>query len=688
MEAKSRRVVLAAVAVLTGGMLAVVAPTGASAHGVPAHGVPANGPSGGGSARVYTLPTGDRVLVHGAGAHAGYAVLDAKGRPVPAVKYDVGAGHAYVIPLEALAAVRAPIDMSKYDIPALSSAAPAAPAAPAASAAPAAAAKPSGVHEHYAMSILQINATDLTGSTTMANGSAFLVNTDSVSKWSTPVAIESGVARVAVPAGHYAAYVAFYEDNATTGAQTTYLVADQDFTVAPSGTTQLNVDERTATVPVKVTTPKPAAVDMEQVNLTRGDTAGLTGSVSLFGSGPIYLSPAPAAHVGSFAEQVDWAGAGPAGADPYRYDLMFPPVDHVGANQVFSAAQKQLATNRDVFDTDPAVAGTPGTYFIGPVSAGASPIQDSEQVPTSGTLTDYLSAPLPGYSWSQGYSLSSPATNPVYGSVMLNSSNPAGAYPVGKTVTRTWDHGPLTPQAGQFSGAVPCNACVDGTTMDLGLSPLVDANPGSDGSLLGPFTSRLTVYRDGTQLASVPNTAKTELTGTAQQAGTYRMVLDQDLSAFGFTQSTSTQTDLSFRYQPTGNPALPSGDTCSAQGTGTTPCRILPLLNLQYDLQGTDGSNTSHSAVQTLDLTVGHQSYRGIGSTARITGATVSVSYNAGKTWVPVPAVSTGGGHFQAVWPNNAAKGTTPWLKVTATDAVAGSISQTVANAYTIGSLS
>jgi len=669
----SRRVALAATAVLAGGMLVVVAPTGASANGIPA-----NGSSVGGSARAYPLPSGDRVLVHGSGAHAGYSVLDAKGRPVPAVKYDVGAGHAYVIPLAALAAGRPPIDMSKYDIPTLSSAA------------PAAAAGPNGAVAHYVMGILQVNATDLTGSTTTASGSVFLVNTDSVTRWSTPMAIASGVARVAVPTGHYAAYTTFYETNPTTGVVTTYLVATQDFTVAPSVTTQLNVNERAATVPVTVATPKPATADMAQVNLTRGDAAGLTGSVNLFGGGPIYVSPAPAAKVGSFAEQVDWAGVGPAGtSDQYRYDLMFPSANHIDAKQVFSVAQSQLATNRDVFDIDPAVAsGDSGTYEVGPVSAAASAIEDSESVPTPGTLTDYLSAPLPGYSWGQGYFYASLPTNPVYGSVSLDTSNPATAYPVGKTVTRTWGQGPLTPQVGQFKGALPCNACVDGTTMDLGLSPLDDTNPDSSGSIGGAVTGSLTVYRDGTQVASVPNAAKTELTGITQQAGTYRMVLDQDLSAFGFTQSTSTHTDLSFRYQPTGNPTLPSGDTCSAQGTSTTRCQILPLLNLSYALQGTDGLNTSHSAVQTLDLTVGHQSYNGTGSTAAITGATVSVSYDAGKTWVAATAVSTGGGHYKATWPNNAAKGTTPWLKVTATDAVAGSISQTVANAYTIGSLS
>lgn len=58
------------------------------------------------------------------------------------------------------------------------------------------------------------------------------------------------------------------------------------------------------------------------------------------------------------------------------------------------------------------------------------------------------------------------------------------------------------------------------------------------------------------------------------------------------------------------------------------------------------------------------------------------MSYDAGKTWVPAAAAPTGDGHYLAAWLNSAPKGSTPWLKVTATDAIGGSISQTVANAY------
>jgi hypothetical protein len=62
----------------------------------------------------------------------------------------------------------------------------------------------------------------------------------------------------------------------------------------------------------------------------------------------------------------------------------------------------------------------------------------------------------------------------------------------------------------------------------------------------------------------------------------------------------------------------------------------------------------------------------------------VSVSYDKGATWTAASVIPAGQGHYAALW-KNGAKGSTPWLKVTPTDALGGWITQTVANAYTIG---
>jgi hypothetical protein len=85
-----------------------------------------------------------------------------------------------------------------------------------------------------------------------------------------------------------------------------------------------------------------------------------------------------------------------------------------------------------------------------------------------------------------------------------------------------------------------------------------------------------------------------------------------------------------------------------------------------------------------MRLLVGHVSYNGAGSTAAIKPVTVSVSFNGGKTWQQATLTGSGGS-YTATWPNPAsAKGTDPSLRVTATDALGGSITQTITSAYTI----
>jgi len=161
---------------------------------------------------------------------------------------------------------------------------------------------------------------------------------------------------------------------------------------------------------------------------------------------------------------------------------------------------------------------------------------------------------------------------------------------------------------------------------------------------------------------------------------TYRAVLDNDLTGVpGFSQSTVTHTDLTVQYRPGTTPALPAQDFCIGQ-TPTTPCTILPALDLNYQL-ATDESNTSHSPVQVLGLHVGHATFDGVGSRSRITSVSVSVSFDGGTTWQPA-AVLGGNGSYAATWRNQA--GASPTLKVTAADAAGDSIAQTISNAYTI----
>lgn len=228
-----------------------------------------------------------------------------------------------------------------------------------------------------------------------------------------------------------------------------------------------------------------------------------------------------------------------------------------------------------------------------------------------------------------------------------------------------------------------CGACSDGSTFDLWFN--TDDSDPSHLVYTSYGTSNLVLYRNGAQVDAVASNGD-ELTGLSGGPATYRAVYDTDATGVdGITQATKTHTDLTFVYTPQpGDPAttLPAADLCFA-GVEATSCQILPALTLDYRL-ATDETNTSHAPIQTMNLDVAHLTYDGKGSHAPITSARVSVSFDGGTSWVPALVLGVNG-HYTASWPNPAsAAGSSPMLKVTATDAAGGSITQTITNAYTI----
>jgi hypothetical protein len=113
---------------------------------------------------------------------------------------------------------------------------------------------------------------------------------------------------------------------------------------------------------------------------------------------------------------------------------------------------------------------------------------------------------------------------------------------------------------------------------------------------------------------------------------------------------------------------------------------MLPALTLGYQLV-TSQSNTSNTATQVLHLRVGHLSYDGVGSHAAIRSAAVWVSFDGEKSWRRARVTGTGG-RYTATWPNPpSAADSSPDIKVTASDAIGGSITQTITSAYSIESI-
>jgi hypothetical protein len=456
-----------------------------------------------------------------------------------------------------------------------------------------------------------------------------------------------------------------------------------DFSVAPTAgaTTTVTFDERTATSPVSVTMPVPATTDNAALTFYRGDAAGQrTGfSDAASGAGPsFYVNPAPAAHVGTlhYVVQSGAIAEGTGTAQKVRYDAAFAS-DEIPANESFTAQASQFAAVHENFsgDVHAGGVGTLANASSDPVAlaTGYTLIGSLAEMP--GQVTDYLGT-ADGGGWAQ-FAATPPSSE--------LSADPR-VFQAGHSYSFDWGHGPLGASFGQHNASPTfCLACVAGGTLTVQFNMQGDTEPDHAGMVPYQSSTHLTVYQDGTPVFDRANYIGAEVTGIPEKPTTYRVVFGEDLSqVFDISQSTGSQTDLTFRYTPGKAPgeALPAQDTCLGQAADAA-CRTLPVLTLNYDL-ASNGDNVAPTGRQVMGLNVGHLSYAGQGSHAPITSASVSVSFDGGASWQHA-ALAGVDGHYIAVWTNPVSTaGTSPELRVTATDAVGGSITQTIDNAYTI----
>jgi hypothetical protein len=520
------------------------------------------------------------------------------------------------------------------------------------------------------LQILQLNALDGTGSPA-ASASVFLADADQSNLETIEVPIVAGVARIAVPAGHYSAFASFTSQNAD--GSPVYQVADTDLTV-PTGTTvtTATIDARTATSKISATTPKAAVRDSLGVTYYRADPNGLIIQDyhwQLAATGDIFVSPQAAPAVGALHFLVTWGGTSPTATDAYRYDLAFP-ADHVPADEAYTVAPEQVATVQENVSTDPLGTGTARLATV-PVLPFTSIgwIQRTAAISVPTQYTDYLTT-TGGGTWQQSY---------VSQQGVQIKGDPI-TVKAGNQYSIDWAHGPQTAGFGQHTGAHSCAACLAGSTLTILPATNDDSDPthiGGDSFVSGTFA----LSYNGTALSSTAGYGAV-ISGAPTAAGTYHLMLTTNLTADRYaSQSTQSVTDLTVPFDPAApGSMLPAEDTCDGE-TATTPCTILPVLTLNYRLDS-DTHNTSHEAQQVLRLDIGHLTYDEAGSHAPITSAAVRVSFDGGTTWQQA-ALTGRAGHYTATWANPTAGGT-PTLQVTATDAAGGSITQTVTAAYTV----
>ena len=153
-----------------------------------------------------------------------------------------------------------------------------------------------------------------------------------------------------------------------------------------------------------------------------------------------------------------------------------------------------------------------------------------------------------------------------------------------------------------------------------------------------------------------------------------RFVLSGSRQGKLYRLSTGFQTTWTWRSAPHPGAELPPAWLCSLSGRR---CKVQPMMTLNYKVHGMSLNGSTAAGRQVIGLTVGHLQ---LGGHAPITGATVQVSVDGGRTWRQATVKRTGAGQFTASFTAPAGAGVT--LRTHATDSAGGSITETIDNAY------
>ncbi|HEY3955384.1 MAG TPA: hypothetical protein VGM53_18595 [Streptosporangiaceae bacterium] len=561
--------------------------------------------------------------------------------------------------------------------------------ATAAALAPAAARHPASTRG--GTSTLTIKGTNMAGQPDTGDA-VFVANADQASRFNGPYSVApftNGVARLRnLPDGHYWALGLFNGKNGSTER----LPVLPQFTV--SGDTTVHISARAATSRVTVVPPRPASLVYSTLAVVRYSATGPPSSQGVtVESGPsaMYVSPVTKLPtVGSIRMVTSQMFGSPGGSrNPYQYLLEYgSPKGTIPVREHYVVRRSDLATVSEVFyRSAPKITWSPGTMQPA-LNAGGGPWNFTIHTPGSDLV--YFGGNLPGFYlrgqyWPGGGLQSGPG--------QLGAGN---YVPPGRRVTSTWNRYPLHPDANAlftkriWYQAVQPSASRAGNTLRLDVTPFTDNKPGDTGSGYGSYTdsavtgtyqldangkkiaggNAVTAANSGTDLNL------TEPLPSGSSDITFRLTASR--SGRGIPLPTSSDTVWTWRSASGPGSRLPSSWYCWADtaGTGHT-CTVQPMMTLEYNVSHLGLNESAPPGRQAVTVTAGHLQ---LARSARVTGASVSVSFDRGKTWHKTAITPLGHGRFRAAF--SAPANATVALRTKAADAAGGSISETITGAY------
>ncbi|HEY8472798.1 MAG TPA: S8 family serine peptidase [Natronosporangium sp.] len=333
---------------------------------------------------------------------------------------------------------------------------------------------------------------------------------------------------------------------------------------------------------------------------------------------------------------------------PYLYDLVLVEADRIPEDLSYVVPSDDLAELRVRYHHD-AIGGHPmaeARHFSRPFHSSSAYLHPYIEGPRE--RTEYLIG---------GDAMSYQQT--VFGELPFEArlQEPAYTfYPPASEVTKRWFQQvirpALLPEVGQTTRT--------GDTLQLVAYEWVDSDGNHFPELFGlaPYpgdTIAVRLLRDG-ELVAEADKPRGEFPMAAEPAE-YRVELDVTREADWWQRSVATRTAWTFQSGPT---------------NGT---QVLPLLSIDY-LAELDLSNTLVGSE--LTLRVSQQP----ADLPAIAGAELSLSFDDGASWQPVPVTATGDGEFQAVLPEPGTHNGFASVRVEAWDADDNRIEQEVIRAW------
>jgi len=501
-----------------------------------------------------------------------------------------------------------------------------------------------------------------------------------------------------VPAGHYWALGIFPTLLRKKREFRFHLPILPQFTVSAS--TTVHVDERAANSEIRIKTPRPAIPDNEVFELRHTSASGPASSEWFLGGyGPVFISPTTRrATVGTLQAYLFEQLSSPAKAPgtPYEYDAAYADTSGLIQPQRHVVHPADLARVQDSYYSPVKSAGAEARYGAFPAQWAAIPgvFYFGRRLPRRQTA--YLTG-NPATLWSGTF---------VQSNLGGGQSDDLRIFHAGQQVAESWNAYPLHAGyntnligAANVAGAIP-SASRKGDALTLDVTPFSDSTlghvgaSGFDAGFGGPkpaVSGHYEIDENGKVIAAGNPLEKFKQVGPfgefhdtvrlSPRPATIRFVLNAAETAKVAGLPTGSRSIWTWRSARDSSGArLPAGWNCALTRFGTPAggrsCAVEPMMTIEYAVAHLSLLEATQPGPQTIRLSVGHlQPVKPI----TVTRASVSVSFDGGKTWHRAK-VTGHGGSYTATF--TAPAGVTVSLRTSAADASGGSVTETITNAY------